>query len=283
MTANEMIAQVKDLPLVTPAALRLLSLLDDTGASNTDIIQLLKHDSVLTAKILRACNSPIFGFEDSVSSIDQAVLILGHQQVLQLVLSLSFGASMLVPMPGYALEAQELWRHALTTGSAAELIVSCGFGFGAEASVAFTAGLLHDFGKPVTAPFLTPEKQAAIRRLVEQERRSRVDAEAEVLGADHCATGAGLLQRWRLPDTIIEAVAHHHHPVLEPRPQLSAVVHVANCMAHLAGSAPGCEAYALRAEDEVASALQISAETVQSLVISVQEASVKMERFMRVS
>lgn len=282
MTANEMIAQAKDLPLVSPAALRLVSLLDDADVSNTDIIQLLRQDSVLTAKMLRACNSPSFGFEEPVGSVDQAVLILGHQEVLHLVLSLTFGASMSVPMQGYAVEAQELWRHALTTAAAAEVLVSGGFGHDTESSVAFTAGLLHDFGKLVIAPFLTAEKQAAIRRLIEEEGRSRVEAEAQILGADHCATGAGLLASWRVPEGIIEAVANHHHPPLEPQPRLSAIVHVANCMAHLAGSAPGWEAYALRAEDDVAVALQISAETVQNLVIAVQEASAKTDRFMSI-
>src|ERR1043166_2291335 len=102
MTAKEMVARAKDLPPVSPAALKLVSLLDQPSISNEDVVTVLKHDSVLTAKLLRACNSPIFGFEEPVASVDQAVLLMGHQQILQVVLSLTFSSAMSVAMPGYA-------------------------------------------------------------------------------------------------------------------------------------------------------------------------------------
>jgi putative nucleotidyltransferase with HDIG domain len=283
MTANEMMAQAKDLPPVSPAALKLVSLLDQPTISNEDVVTVLKHDSVLTAKLLRACNSPVFGFEEPIASVDQAVLLMGHQQILQVVLSLTFGSAMSVAMPGYAVNAEELWRHALTTATAAEIIVSRGVNVDAEPAVAFTAGLLHDIGKLVLAQLLTEESQAAIRALVEQKQFSRAEAEKEILGADHCEAGACLLQSWRVPEEIVEAVANHHQPPLKPRPRLSAVTHVANCIAHLAGSAPGWEAYAVRTNDGVAEALDISADNVENLVMNVRESFERVDQFMSIA
>src|ERR1051325_3343013 len=124
MTANELVAKVKNLPPVSHAALRLVSLLDQPAVSNDDVVQVLRCDNVLTAKLLRACNSPFFGLEDPVSSVDQAVLILGHQQILHIVLTLAFGGAMAVPLTGYAVESNELWRHSLTAATAAEHICS---------------------------------------------------------------------------------------------------------------------------------------------------------------
>ena len=66
---------------VSTAALNLVGLLDQPTIDNEDIIRVLKFDNVLTAKLLRACNSPFFGFIEPIASVDQAVLILGHQQI----------------------------------------------------------------------------------------------------------------------------------------------------------------------------------------------------------
>ena len=79
ITAQELVAKVKNLPPVPHAALKLVSLLDQPAVSNTEIVQALRCDNVLTAKLLRACNSPYFGLDDPVSSVDQAVLMLGQR------------------------------------------------------------------------------------------------------------------------------------------------------------------------------------------------------------
>jgi len=70
MTPNEIIAKVRNLPAVSQAALKLVCLLDQPAVSNEDIVTVLKYDDVLTAKLLRACNSPYFGFEEKISSVE---------------------------------------------------------------------------------------------------------------------------------------------------------------------------------------------------------------------
>ena len=58
MTARELVTRAKNLPPVSYAALKLVSLLDQSSVSNEEVVQVLKCDNVLTAKLLRACNSP---------------------------------------------------------------------------------------------------------------------------------------------------------------------------------------------------------------------------------
>jgi putative nucleotidyltransferase with HDIG domain len=280
MTASQIVAKTKHLPPVSQAALRLVGLLGQAEVSNEDIVHVLKYDNVLTAKLLRACNSPIYGLQEPVASVDQAVLLLGHNQLLQIVLNLAFGSAMAVPLPGYAVAASELWRHSLITAAAAETALNQGLPVEADPAVAFTAGLLHDIGKLILNEALTVEAQFAIRKRVSEAQQSRVVAEKEVTGTDHAEVGACLLQQWRLPETILEAVAHHHQPALEPKPRLSAVIHLANCLAHLAGSSPGWEAYAIRADESVAAALQLSGPALEMLVLSTRDSFARMEHFM---
>jgi putative nucleotidyltransferase with HDIG domain len=280
MTAQELVAKVKNLPPVPHAALKLVSLLDLPAVSNTEVVQALRCDNVLTAKLLRACNSPYFGLAEPVGSVDQAVFILGHQQILHIVLTIAFGSAMVVPLPGYAVEASELWRHSLVTATASEMIAEEFTDLNIELPVAFTVGLLHDIGKLVLGQTLTADLQVKIRRLIEHEHIARAEAEKIVLGTDHSEVGALLLQSWHLPDELVEAVANHHQPILTPKPRLSVVTHLADCVAHLAGSAPGWDGYAVRINNELVTSLAITPEQIEQMVANVRESSDRVDQFM---
>jgi len=281
--AQQLVDRVKNLPPVSQAALKLVNLLDQPEADNDEVVNAIKCDNILTAKLLRACNSPYFGLDEPVASVDQAVMILGHQQILHIVLTLAFGSAMVVPLPGYAVEASELWRHSLITASAAEIIALEATGMNVEKPVAFTVGLLHDIGKLVMSQALTPDLQVAIRQLIENQKISRSEAEKTVLGTDHGEVGAYLLRTWNLPEKIIEATVNHHNPVFEPAPQLSVVTHLANCLAHLAGSAPGWDGFAVRVNPRAIAVLEIGEDRLENMVADVRASFDKVDQFMSMS
>jgi len=280
MTAPEFIAKVKYLPPVPHAALKLVNLLGQPSVNNDELVQVLRGDNVLTAKLLRACNSPFFALAEPVASVDQAVFILGHQQILHIVLTIAFGSAMVVSLPGYAVEANELLRHSLVTAEVCEIIANEFGDLNLEPSVAFTVGLLHDLGKLVLSQTLTADVQTNIRGHIERDHLDRAEAEKAVLGTDHAEIGALLLQTWRLPDEVVEAVANHHHPVLKPRPRLSVVTHVANGIAHLAGSAPGWDGCAVRINNEVVTSLDLTPERIEKLVANAGESFDSVEHLM---
>lgn len=281
MTAYELVAKVKNLPPISQAALQLVNLLDEPAVSNEDVVQVLKYDNVLTAKLLRACNSPYFGLEEPVSSVDQAVLILGHHQILHIVLTLAFGGAMAVPLTGYAVESNELWRHSLTAATAAEYLAMNGIDMNADPHVAFTVGLLHDIGKLVLGQVLTPEHQTNIRALVEDRRNSRWEAEKVVLGTDHAEVGGALLRAWNLPEEIIEGVSNHHRPVVDPEPKLSVLAHLANCLAHRISPSPGLETYATFVDLKVAEAFSLTPARIESITEEVRAVLEKVDQLMK--
>jgi len=280
MTANELVAKVKNLPPISQAALQLVNLLDEPAVSNEDVVQVLKYDNVLTAKLLRACNSPYFGLEEPVSSVDQAVLILGHHQILHIVLTLAFGGAMTVPLVGYAVECNDLWHHSLMSATAAEYVVTNGIDMNVDAHVAFTVGLLHDIGKLVLGQALTPEQQTNIRALIADKKNSRSEAEKLVLGTDHAEVGGALLQAWNLPAEIIEGVGNHHQPVVDPEPKLSAVSHLSNYIAHRLGSAPGLEAYAALVDIRVAEAFSLTPARIEGITEGAKNACERVDQLM---
>lgn len=234
MTAHQMLAKVRDLPPVSSAALQLVSLLDRTDAANEDIVRVLRQDAVLTAKLLRLCNSSAMALKEKVTSVDQAVFLLGHAQIFQMVMALAFRGPLTVVLRSHAAESNALWHHSLLAATAAELAVSGGLELGVDSSTAFTVGLLHDIGKLVTTQFATEETSNATRALVARGLTA-VQAEREIWGTDHAEVGTGLMYLWHLPEEIVDAVGRHHQPILVPQPRLSALASLANHAAHRAG------------------------------------------------
>jgi putative nucleotidyltransferase with HDIG domain len=272
MTAHQIVARAKNLPRISPAGLKLVELLDQPEDGTGEAMELIRSDPHLTAKLLRVCNSSALALAQPVSSIDQAVLLLGYNQVLSYVLSLAFGGSMTAALPGYGLHANDLWLHSFMAATAAQNTVNQSLYLGIEPSVAFTAGLLHDIGKLVMAEALTPEAQSAIHRHRSGEGLGSIEAEREVLGTDHAEVGACLLHIWRLPDWIVEAVANHHQPALEPSPQLSAIAHLANRIAHLAEQTPDAEAYAFQSTERIVQVFELNIREQEDMLASVRQA-----------
>lgn len=283
MTTDEVISKIRDLPSVSKAAIKLTNLLEQPAVGNEEIIAVLKYDNVLTAKLLRACNSPLIGFEEEVSSVEQAVLLLGHQQILHVVLSLTFGRSLSAKLAGYAMEAKALWFHSLSTALAAEFLAKSNNMIAMDVPVTFTAGLLHDLGKLALNEVLPPEIQTTIRTLVSESRISRSEAESQVVGTDHSEVGARLLEKWRLPEIILEAVRNHHHPMLDPEPKLSAVIHLADQLAHQAGSEEGWESFAERTDARANQLLSISQAEYEMMLIDIHESATRINRFINLS
>ena len=276
MTAHELVAKARNLPQVSDAALKLVGLLNDS-ADCDEAIDLIKSDPLLTAKLLRACNSSAMALAEPVSSVDHAILMLGNQQVMNLALSLGFGNVMTEPLPAYAIETNGLCRHAFKTATAADILIDRDLYPGVEAAVGYTAGLLHDIGKLVMAQTLTIEAHAVIQKHMSGEGLGPIEAEREAIGTDHAEVGACLLHIWRLPDLIIEAVANHHRPILNPHPQLSAIVHLANRIAHLAEDKTNGEGYEFRDDEHVVQVFEFFSTEREETKCSLQETAERAE------
>lgn len=283
MTAREIVAQVKNLPVVSQAALKLVSLLDQPAVGNDDIVNVLRYDNVLTAKLLRTCNSSYFGFEDGISSVEQAVLILGHQQILHLVLGLAFGGAMTTSVPGFAVETRALWTHSLAAAVVAEQLAKSNIPVDTEPPVAFTAGLLHDIGKLAFHHALNAGILSDLHARLDATALSGIEVEREITGTDHTEVGAQLLEAWHLPAVIIEATANHHHPCFTPQPHLSVVIHVADGLAHGLDQPAGWEIRPGTVDARVNAALDLTPEKYETLRENSRQVYQEVEQFMNLN
>jgi HD-like signal output (HDOD) protein/ActR/RegA family two-component response regulator len=215
------------LPSPSTTYIELTEMLGRTETTTEQVAALLEHDIAMAAKVLQLANSAYFGPRKAVSSLLDAVALLGHDTLRALVVSVEAFQKLEVPasIPGFSLDA--LQHRSLLVGRLAYKLSEGTPG----ADDAFAAGLLLDVGLLVLA---MNEPGGLEEDLLAAEREGRPMHEIELSrhGITHAEVGAHLLALWGLPHTIVEAVAHHHRPLRSPAPCFDAIatVHIADAL-----------------------------------------------------
>jgi HD-like signal output (HDOD) protein len=242
---EEIIAGIASVPPLPSASAEVIRLIRDPRVPSGKIAQAIEYDPSLTTNVLRLANSAFFGFPRSVSTVREALLRLGTNQVFQLVVAATVGKMTKTPVKGYDLSGGDLWDHLVGTALGSVKL-------GKTLNVplppyTFTASLTHDVGKVVLGTFVQVNAES-IRELAYRKKLPFEQAEAAVLGIDHAEVGARLLEHWNLPEDIIGVVRWHHQPehYLGKDPLAANVVHVANAMCLMAGVGAGLDALSYR-------------------------------------
>jgi len=218
------ILAVKNLPTLPKVLDEVTRLVDDPNSSSEQIAKVISHDQVLSAKVLKMVNSPIYGFPGRISSIQHALVLLGFNVIKGVIISTSVFDIMTKSMVG-------LWEHSVGCAMAStEFAKAANLKDPEEYSV---CGLLHDLGKVVAAVQL-PDAKKEIDALVKSKDLTYIEAENEVLGFGHDRINAWLAQHWHLPVKIKEGIASHHQPLrAQHYPQFPCVVHLADFVVRL--------------------------------------------------
>ena len=270
---NRIMAQVKAFPGMPATSAKLLKILKNPESSAAQVEEILKYDPGLTANILKLTNSAYFGIPSRVSSVKQAVVLLGWKRLLQLVMTMCMSTVMKKPLPGYDLPHGELWRHSIAVSVAAELVVKALKIPGADE--VFTAALLHDIGKLILGGFV----QDDLHRIEEMVAKGIAFEVAEfiVLGTDHAQIGARILEKWSFPAELVNAVNWHHDPeTCENFCTFSDIVHVANTLGLMSGYGKSTNGVSVRVSKSVIERLGFAASDLKLLAEETQQGVCKL-------
>lgn len=230
---QKLVSSLDSLPSLPSLYTQLVEELQNPNASLRQIGDIVSKDIGMTAKILQIVNSAFFGLRRSISNPTEAAMLLGLDTIMSLVLSIQAFSSF-KSMEFSEFSTEQLWSHSTEVGMAAKSFAKAMQKDSAKlADEAMTAGLLHDAGKIVLTSSRSEDYKKVIN-MVKQENISLTDAERFIFGATHSEVGAYLLGIWGLPDTIVEAVAFHHHPQESPSVNFNALtaVYVPNLLQH---------------------------------------------------
>lgn len=208
MTLGERRAQVlrmiDEVPPLNQVARHLLSLIGNDRTSAVDLDRAIRNDQALTARVLKVANSATYGKSRRISSLTEAVMLIGDARLSDLVLGISLDEALgECGIPGFS---EMAWDHSIDCAAAARAVAR--FQGVVDPDAAFVAGLMHDIGLLVVAR-AAPAETA---QLLANNPPDPLSAERQFLGLNHPQVGQRLLEKWNLPVPLCEAVRLHHAP-----------------------------------------------------------------------
>ncbi|GFK92770.1 hypothetical protein NNJEOMEG_00597 [Fundidesulfovibrio magnetotacticus] len=225
--------QRHDLPY-SPALLTTLYSQTGQGAATPieEIAETLSRDQGLTAKVLTMANSAFYGLQQEVTTVGRAIAVLGLNEVRSLVLAV--GVKGLTSVKGFPKDfpLAPYWEHQLSVALVARRLAPAMGGL--DGDNLFTAGVLHDLGKLLTA-LHRPDDWRAIEALAAERAIPYSEAEEEYWGIEHGVLGSMVMGAWNLPADLTEPVNWHHAPMHSPGHRRQALaLCVADAVAHVA-------------------------------------------------
>lgn len=207
ITKDRILGSLDKLPPFSPVLTRLLATLADEDVSFGELAAIIETDAILAGNLLRVVNSALYGRASTINSVRHAVSIMGSVKVRNLVLGLSVSRRWAGASVPRRWNAPQFNLHSLAVAVLADLVAI-------ETTVpypegAFTAGLLHDVGKLLIA-IAMPEQFDQMYDLYEAGGDATNDFELDIAGVTHAELSGAILEKWKLPKPIQEAVSYHH-------------------------------------------------------------------------
>ena len=221
MSIEALFARPQALPAAPKVVQDLIGSFNDEHVSVEEITKKLAADPVLSAKLLRLANSAYYRVSRSISTVNDAVVMLGFVAVRTLVISSGL-VNGFKAAPG--LDLRQFWRYSLNTAVAAKWLAQH---TEENSELAFTVGMTHAIGQLVIHTGL-PEQAAALDKTLGILADGRIEAERKVLGYDYAEVSAELAARWKFPPAFVDAIRAFPRPLEQQSlDAVAAIVHLA--------------------------------------------------------
>jgi putative nucleotidyltransferase with HDIG domain len=254
----QVVRRIRDLPPLPSIVLDLISSFEREDVDVGLLAEKISRDQALSAKMLRLANSSFYGLPSKVSTVNQAIVVLGFDTARALAVASNVIESFEAENAA-EIDVAEFWRHSIATAL-------CARGLARHAGLAqdhaFIAGLLHDVGRLVLASGF-PEHYGQVADYCAREGTTLSESELRVLGVDHQRVGQMLGEAWKFPVPIQRAIGQHHAPDGTGLANLPGLIHAANAV--VLALDLGCSEHAAvpRLQDATWTSLRITPEQLQ--------------------
>jgi HD-like signal output (HDOD) protein len=200
--------QIESLPPLPITVANVLAVTNNPESSANDLVKAILPDQTMCIAVLKIANSVLYGRPKKVSSLEAAVIVLGFNEVQNIVLA---KAAVQAFQPIFKTHKEDLaafWDHSFTCGLAARIV---GEHINLPSGQFFVAGLLHDIGK-LAMLLAFGKRYDTSKWLLGINSAERLKEELQAFRITHDIVGGRLLQRWQFPDNLITALQYHHSP-----------------------------------------------------------------------
>ena len=184
---------------------KILEIVRDDKSSPQDLYTIISHDQVLAERVIRMANSVFFGHSGNINGLPHAVMFLGYDRIR--VIALAMGVMDVFSGKSYA-EIKNLWIHGYEVAYISAAIsdtISM-----ASPDEVFVGGLIHDIGRVI---FFEKDRELFYKIGTDDDMLQK---EVELFGCTHADAGAMYAESVGIPENLIYAIKHHHHPSTTP-------------------------------------------------------------------
>jgi HD-like signal output (HDOD) protein len=218
-------------PATRHTLLQLGTLLRNPSVPLERIVVPLRRDPALVARLIRSANSVVYAQAEPVASVEDAVCLMGYQEVHRMVGFALLDHFSEGGLPSYAITSQQLRENSLFTALLMEELAA---GAGEDPRNCYTMGLLRSIGK-VALDKIACDPRIEIGEVPERiEETGIAEWERSVFGLTNTEAAAMIFTAWRFPNEFVVAVSDHYAPQGHLMP-LTHLLHLAAGMAQLLG------------------------------------------------
>ena len=226
------LSKVKELSTPPTILQAILGLINSPDVSAKELANVILQDPSLTARVLRIANSSFYSHYQKITTVNQAVMVMGLNAVKYFILSITVLNQLMAQREKSKINQKALWSHFLEVAAASRNIaISIGYHLPEEA---YVTGILHDVGI-VLLEHEFPDEYQKVLKLI-PTGKTLPEAEREIFGLDHQEIGGYLINYWNMPTIISDAIVKHHVESEADLAGLSVVgkiVALANCIANV--------------------------------------------------
>jgi HD-like signal output (HDOD) protein len=117
----DMPRELQEIPTLPTVFNAVMDCVEDQESTPRDLAEILRQDQSLTAKLLKTVNSALYGFTRRITSVNEAVVLLGMQETANLAITAML-LNTLVDETRPDQRPEPFWEHALGTACFAHAI-----------------------------------------------------------------------------------------------------------------------------------------------------------------
>lgn len=204
--------KIKEIPSLPHVVTKVMEVIQDEESSAFTLSKIIAGDLGLTSKVLKIVNSAVYGFEKQITSIRQAIVILGFTTIRGIVLSAGI-FKIFSPSKNTVFDYENFWRHSILTALGSKHLIK-ELNTNIDTDI-FSIAFLHDLGKIILAQYDYENYLRVYSQIEEQDDyKTKFKIEEEACGINHCEIAYSVINNWNLPKVFAEVCLFHHTPQL---------------------------------------------------------------------
>ncbi len=206
---ESLIRRVKNFPPLDETVVKIQEIANKKDSSIKELTEVVEKDPMLTANILKATNSPMYGFSREIKSIQQAISLFGMATIKGFALSSTMQNNIKIDLSPYNLTKEQFLNTSLTQN--ALMFAWYSRVNRSMLDILMPASFLLEIGKIILAEELKEENKAEDFSKDIQDKKTAYEIselEENYLNINSEEMTAAILKHWNLDPKMVNAIKY---------------------------------------------------------------------------